>query len=141
MAHFWKGSDQPGAYSPVTLKKMELVVLSTSDPIHVLLQFSSPLPSPSAVTVTVKFTAVELSTTCTVSLEPFQKHCTGLSGELPLMITVVPTDSVVTCGSSRTGGGQSCATIPAQGMWQKARVILWQSFSRACFLTCAYVQH
>ena len=119
-------------------------MLSTSDPVHVLLQYSSPLPSPSAVTVTVKvagIVAVELSSTCTVSLEPFQKHCTGLSGELPLMNTVVPTDSVVTCGSSRTGGGQSCATTPAQGMWQKARVILWQTFSRACFLTCAHVQH
>ena len=61
-----------------------------------LVQFSSPLPSPSAVTVTVKvagIVAVELSSTCTVSLEPFQKHCTGLSGELPLMISVVPTDS------------------------------------------------
>ena len=122
---------------------MDWLALLTLDSVHVLVQYSSPLPSPSAVTVTVKvagIVAVELSSTCTVSLEPFQKHCTGLSGELPLTITVVPTDSVVTCGSLRTGGGQSCATIPAQGMWQKARVILWQSFSRACFLTCAYVQ-
>ena len=105
------------------LKKMELVVLSTSDPVHVLVQYSSPLPSPRAVTVTVKFTAVELSSTCTVSLEPFQKHCTGLSGELPVMNTVVPTDSVVMCGSSRTGGGQSCAITPAHSTWQKVRVL------------------
>ena len=100
---------------------MELVVLSTSNPIHVLLQYSSPLPSPSAVTVTVKvagIVAVELSFTCTVSLEPFQKHCTGPSGELPLMNTVLPTDSDVVYGSSRTGGGQSCATIPAQSTGQ-----------------------
>ena len=118
-------------------------MLSTSEPVHVLVQYSSPLPSPSAVTVTVKVAGivVELSSTCTVSLEPFQKHCTGLSGELPLMITVVPTDSVVMCGSSRTGGGQFCAATPAHSTWQKARVILWQSFSHACFLTCAYVQH
>ena len=123
---------------------MDWLALLTLDSVHVLVQYSSPLPSPSAVTVTVKvagIVAVELSSTCTVSLEPFQKHCTGLSGELPLMITVVSTDSVVMCGSLRTGGGQSCATIPAQGVWQKARVILWQSFSCACFLTCAYVQH
>ena len=77
-------------------------MLSTSDPVHVLLQYSSPLPSPSAVTVTVKvagIVAVELSSTCTVSLEPFQKHCTGLSGELLLMNAAeqVKYESELTC--------------------------------------------
>ena len=66
--------------------------------------------------------AVELSSTCTVSLEPFQKHCTGLSGELPLMNIVVPTDSVIMCGSSRTGGGQFCAATPAQAEDQTTSV-------------------
>ena len=117
-------------------------MLSISEPVHVLVQYSSPLPSPSAVTVTVKvagIVAVELSSTCTVSLEPFQKHCTGLSGELPLMITVVPTDSVVMCGSSRTGGGQSCVTTPAHSTWQKVRVLQDSDTQRpvqcACVLT------
>ena len=80
--------------------------------------------------------AVELSSTCTVSLEPIQKHCTGLSGELPLMITVVPTDSVVTCGSLRTGGGQSCATIPAQTDDQTTSVTCLLAYMLSYLCTC-----
>ena len=116
-------------YLLVTFMKIGLLVLSTSNSVHMLLKYSSPLPSRSAVTVTVKvagIVAVELSSTCTVPLGPFQTQDTGLSGELPVMSSFAPSGSVIMCGSSRTGGGQSCATTPAHSTWQKI------SYSTTC---------